>query len=257
MNMRKLFLSSSLVTVVMFAPMWSESVSAYAEPDEDDHSEQDYYTEENMGASQNYLLRDDQGSEVEQLQSELSNQGYAVQVDGTFGSETENAVKEYQSDQGLVVDGIAGPNTYQALEPDTSSNGDPSNEDSENQDPASSDSDIAATAESVLGTPYQWGGTTPDGFDSSGFINYVFDQNGIDVSRTHAEMWENDGEHVTSMSIGDVVFFEGTYDTTGASHSGIYIGDNQMIHAGSEGVVQADITSDYWQDHIIGTKTMQ
>ncbi|AXF56814.1 MULTISPECIES: NlpC/P60 family protein [Bacillaceae] len=257
MKMRKLFLSSSLVTVVMFAPMWSESASAYAEPDEDDHSVQDDYTEDNMGTSQTYLITDDQGSEVEQLQSELRNQGYTVQVDGVFGPETEDAVKEYQSDQGLVIDGIAGPNTYQALEPDTSSNGDPSNEDSENQDPASSDSDIVATAQSVLGTPYQWGGTTPDGFDSSGFINYVFDQNGIDVSRTHAEMWENDGEHVTSMSIGDLVFFEGTYDTTGASHSGIYIGDNQMIHAGNEGVVQADITSDYWQDHIIGTKTMQ
>ena len=172
-----------------------------------------------------------------------------------------------KSDQGLDRDGVAGSNTYQALAsdeapdtatdeaPDTSRNGEPSNENLENQD--SPASEIAATAESVLGTPYVWGGTTPDGFDSSGFINYVFDQNGIDVSRTHAEMWENDGEHVTSMSIGDLVFFEGTYDTTGASHSGIYIGDNQMIHAGSEGVVQADITSDYWQDHFIGFKTMQ
>ncbi|SDJ15400.1 NlpC/P60 family protein [Natribacillus halophilus] len=266
---RMLFLSSSLVTAVMFTPMWSENVSAYA-PDEDDPNAQDY-TEEDMDNSQPYLLKHDQGSDVEQLQSDLGDRGYNVQVDGIFGPETENAVKAYQSDQGLDRDGVAGSNTYQALAsdetldeepdtatdeaPDTSRNGELSNENLENQD--SSASEIAATAESVLGTPYVWGGTTPDGFDSSGFINYVFDQNGIDVSRTHAEMWENDGEHVTSMSIGDVVFFEGTYDTTGASHSGIYIGDNQMIHAGSEGVVQADITSDYWQDHFIGFKTMQ
>ncbi|QQK80048.1 C40 family peptidase [Salicibibacter cibi] len=272
----KILFSSSLITAVMFAPTWSESVSAYA-PGDDDSSGQD--VEENTGSSSgNYLLRNDQGSEVEQLQSDLSENGYTVQVDGIFGPETENAVKTYQSDQGLGVDGVAGPNTYDALASEESSsedasssydssngdesvsegsgNGDSSSEESENQDP-SSNSGIVATAESVLGTPYVWGGTTPDGFDSSGFINYVYDQNGIDVSRTHEEMWENDGEHVTSMNVGDLVFFEGTYDTSGASHSGIYIGDDQMIHAGSEGIVQADVTSDYWQDHFMGVKSMQ
>ncbi|QQK76653.1 C40 family peptidase [Salicibibacter cibarius] len=277
----KLFITSSLVTTVMFAPMWSASVSAYA-PDNGNSDGQAHTAENsNSGDSSTLHLRGDQGSGVEQLQSDLNEQGYTVQVDGLFGSETENAVKTYQNDQGLGVDGIAGPNTYDALSsgnasssdssddssaldessdeeastPENTSNDDPSNGDSDNENASSSS--IATTAESVLGTPYVWGGTTPDGFDSSGFINYVYDQNGIDVSRTHEAMWNNDGEHVTSPSIGDLVFFEGTYDTSGASHSGIYIGDNQMIHAGSEGIVQADITSDYWQDHFLGIKTMQ
>lgn len=261
---KRLFLSSSLVTAFMLAPTWDESVSAYA-PGSDDAGGQDY-TEDATDDSQTYLLRNDAGSDVEQLQSDLSEQGHIVQVDGIFGPETENAVKNYQDEQGLDVDGIAGPNTYDALASghsdsedavasENSSDDDASNGESENQEASSSG--IMETAESVLETPYVWGGTTPDGFDSSGFINYVYGQNGIDVSRTHEEMWENDGEYVTSPSNGDLVFFEGTYDTSGASHSGIYIGDNQMIHAGSEGVVQADITSDYWQDHFMGIKTMQ
>ncbi|SDI56988.1 NlpC/P60 family protein [Natribacillus halophilus] len=255
----KILFSSSLITAVMFAPAWSESVSAYAPGDEDSSGQN---VEENTGDSQNYLLRNDQGSEVEQLQSDLSTQGYTLQVDGIFGPETENAVEAFQSDQGLGIDGVVGPNTYDALSSDNSGSGDASasegsdNGESQTQD-SSSDSGIVATAESVLGTPYVWGGTTPDGFDSSGFINYVYDQNGIDVSRTHEAMWNNDGEHVTSPSIGDLVFFEGTYETSGASHSGIYIGDDQMIHAGSDGIVEADISSDYWQNHFLGVKSMQ
>src|SRR5699024_6535418 len=92
--------------------------------------------------------------------------------------------------------------------------------------------DAVATAESLVGSPYVAGGTTPSGFDSSGFINYVFNQQGKSLNRTHAGMWANDGQHVDSPSVGDVVFFDNTYKS-GVSHSGIYIGNNQMIHAGT------------------------
>src|SRR5699024_3928765 len=77
------------------------------------------------------------------------------------------------------------------------------------------------------------GGTTPSGFDSSGFVNYVFQQHGVDLNRTHADMWENNGTHEDNPQPGDVVFFEGTYKD-GVSHRGIYHRNGQMIHASTE-----------------------
>src|SRR5699024_910948 len=95
------------------------------------------------------------------------------------------------------------------------------------------------------------------GFDSSGFINYVFEQQGVNLSRTHAAMWANDGEQVDNPQPGDVVFFEGT-NGSGVSHSGIYIGNNQMIHAGTEDtgveVTSPESWNYYWADHYIGAK---
>src|SRR5699024_6497477 len=82
------------------------------------------------------------------------------------------------------------------------------------------------TAKSLIGSDYVSGGETPEGFDSSGFINYVFKQQGISLSRTHAGMWANDGVFVENGDLqrGDVVFFANTYKS-GVSHSGIYIGN--------------------------------
>nr|WP_255259929.1 NlpC/P60 family protein [Lentibacillus sp. CBA3610] len=71
--------------------------------------------------------------------------------------------------------------------------------------------------------------------------------------------WASDGVHVDSPSAGDVVFFEDTYNTGGASHSGIYIGNNQMIHAGTEdtGVEMTNMNIDYWQNRYLGAKSFQ
>ena len=70
-------------------------------------------------------------------------------------------------------------------------------------------------------------------------------------------MWANDGQHVDSPSVGDVVFFENTYKS-GVSHSGIYLGNNQMIHAGTpETGVEVTTPSAweyYWADKYIGAK---
>lgn len=115
-----------------------------------------------------------------------------------------------------------------------------------------------AIAQSLVGSPYQWGGTTPDGFDSSGFINYVFAQVGIQLDRTHAGMWANNGTFVDQPQPGDVVFFANTYKD-GVSHSGIYIGNNLMIHAGTEetGVEITSLDNSYWQQHYIGAKSFR
>src|SRR5699024_2037859 len=119
-------------------------------------------------------------------------------------------------------------------------------------------SDVVSTAHSLVGSPYAFGGTTPAGFDSSVFINYAFKEAGVHLSRTHEGMWENNGVHVDSPSVGDVVFFENTYKS-GVSHSGIYIGNNQMIHAGTSatGVEVTSMAIDYWDSRYIGAKSFQ
>src|SRR5699024_10990215 len=114
--------------------------------------------------------------------------------------------------------------------------------------------DAVTAAYSLLGTPYVFGGDNPDtGLDSSGFVNAAFSDKKL--SWTHAGMWANDGTRVSEPSPGDVVFFEGTYKN-GVSHSGVYIGNNQMIHAGTEatGVEVTSTEIGYWSDRYIGAK---
>ncbi|TDL33140.1 N-acetylmuramoyl-L-alanine amidase [Jeotgalibacillus sp. S-D1] len=109
--------------------------------------------------------------------------------------------------------------------------------------------EIVTTAKKYIGTPYLWGGTTPSGFDCSGYLNYVFDKHGIDLPRTTADIWSN-GKKVSSPKIGDIVMFE-TYKP-GASHGGIYIGDNQFIHSGDNGVEITSLSNSYWSKAYIG-----
>ncbi|APC48484.1 cell wall lytic activity [Virgibacillus halodenitrificans] len=112
--------------------------------------------------------------------------------------------------------------------------------------------DTVKTAHSVLGTPYKWGGSSPSGFDCSGFIQYVFQENGMTIPRTVNDVWNFAGP-VSSRSVGDLVFFE-TYKP-GPSHMGIYIGDGRFIHASeSRGVEISELTNTYWEPRYLGTK---
>lgn len=192
------------------------------------------------------------GSSINDLQSDLGSHGYDINVDGSFGPATRSAVQSFQKAQDLQVDGIAGKDTLNALN-DSSHKKDNNDSDSG----ASSDSAIS-TAKDLVGSPYVFGGTSPSGFDSSGFINYVFDKEGVNLSRTHDAMWVNDGKKVDDPSPGDVVFFENTYKS-GVSHSGIYLGNNEMVHAANEdkGVEVTSMDINYWSDKYIGAKSMQ
>ena len=109
---------------------------------------------------------------------------------------------------------------------------------------------IVSEAMKYLGVPYAWGGNTPIGFDCSGYVQYVLQQCGITIPRT-TELQVQVGNYISKASLrpGDLVFLQNTY-RTGVSHVGIYIGNNQMIHASSsKGVTISNLTSNYYMEH--------
>ena len=113
---------------------------------------------------------------------------------------------------------------------------------------------IYKEAQKYVGTPYVWGGSTPEtGFDCSGYVCWVYNQNGYDVGRTTANGLWNKSQHISEAEAkpGDLVFFEGTYDTPGKSHVGIYLGNGMMVSAGDP-IKYADIHSSYWQKYLSG-----
>ncbi len=108
-------------------------------------------------------------------------------------------------------------------------------------------------AEKYLGYPYVWGGSSPStSFDCSGFVCWVLNHsgNGWNVGRTTAEGLRQMCSIIprSEAKPGDLIFFQGTYDTAGASHIGIYVGNGMMIHCGNP-ISYASIESSYWQQH--------
>jgi cell wall-associated NlpC family hydrolase len=111
---------------------------------------------------------------------------------------------------------------------------------------------VVNEARAMIGSPYAWGGTSPNGFDCSGFIQYIFQSENVTIPRTVSEVW-NFAQPVDSPSIGDLVFFE-TYKP-GPSHMGIYIGNGEFIHAGeSNGVEITNLSNSYWEPRYLGAK---
>lgn len=116
-------------------------------------------------------------------------------------------------------------------------------------------------AEKYLGYPYVWGGASPStSFDCSGFVCWVINNcgNGWNVGRVTAEGLRSFCSYVSPEQAkpGDLIFFQGTYDTPGASHIGIYVGDNMMIHCGNP-IQYANINSAYWQEHFMAFGRIQ
>lgn len=108
-------------------------------------------------------------------------------------------------------------------------------------------------AEKYLGYPYVWGGSSPStSFDCSGFVSWVINNcgNGWSVGRQTANGLKNLCDIIppTEAKPGDLIFFQGTYATTGASHVGIYVGNGMMIHCGNP-ISYASVESSYWQEH--------
>jgi len=117
---------------------------------------------------------------------------------------------------------------------------------------------ILEVAYSLEGTPYRRGGSSPSGFDCSGYVSYVMAKHGMVLPRSSADMFRAvDKIEYHELTPGDLVFFT-TY-RAGASHVGIYVGDNTFIHAPSTGrTVSYDRLDDagYWQNRFIGAATV-
>lgn len=186
----------------------------------------------------------EEGEEVKVLQEQLAKAGYEVSIDGDFGLSTEKAVKAFQTDRGLEADGIVGALTYKALVG--------------RELPVSRSMSTNRTRRLVQealryqGVPYYFGGTTPNGFDCSGYTRYVYAQVGVTLPRM-ADSQYYDLPEVSELQVGDLVFFE-TYEP-GPSHVGIYIGNRQFVNASSSrGVVVDSLDSGYWSARYIGAR---
>ncbi len=214
-----------------------------------------------LSASAKLIYEGASGKAVTALQTKLAEFGYYEGVDGKFGPKTTSAVMAFQDAHGLKVDGIVGPETKAKLasgelttfseKADTSNKTEPE-PDSDDHEPSSNS--LIDSALALEGVPYQWGGTTPSGFDCSGFIQFVFAEHNKELPRTVKDMYQL-GQAVEQLQLGDLVFFT-TY-RSGASHAGLYIGNNQFIHAGSsQGVTISSLEQNYWSSRYIGAKRL-
>jgi cell wall-associated NlpC family hydrolase len=112
---------------------------------------------------------------------------------------------------------------------------------------------VADLAQQYIGSRYAWGGSSPAGFDCTGFVMYVFNQFGVSLPHNEAGQLSS-GERVATEELqpGDVLVFANTY-RRGLSHVGIYIGDGQFVHAVDErhGVQINNLSDGYWAPRLV------
>jgi peptidoglycan endopeptidase LytE len=171
------------------------------------------------------------GKAVIDLQKALKAKGYyTYKVTGVFGSITRSAVRDFQKDARIKVDGIAGPATLKKL----SSSSVKKSSSSRGEDRSSSSSssrkgsDVVAYAKKFIGIPYKYGGSSPKtGFDCSGFTSYVYKHFGVKLPRSSRDQLKV-GTSVSRSNLkpGDLVLFGNP-----VHHVGIYVGNDQYIHA--------------------------
>lgn len=126
---------------------------------------------------------------------------------------------------------------------------------------SSSSSDIVAAAKQYLGTRYVYGGSSPSGFDCSGFTMYIYGKFGYSLPHSATSQWQSGlGTKIwgiNALQAGDLVFFCDPSRSNGkaCSHAGIYIGNGQFIHSSSSssgGVIISDLTSGYYNNYFVG-----
>lgn len=213
------------------------------------------------------------GHDVLLLQQKLTEIGYSLgKADGVFGKSTEQAVAQFQRDQNIRVTGIVNAATWRALKTakkrpwganvqppattdDTPIVKAPLAPNNVPILPRAKVTTLIQTAKNYIGTPYTFGGTTPKGFDCSGYLQYVFAKNGISIPRLADDQYKlgTRTKSTSQLEPGDLVFFT-TYEP-GPSHCGIYLGSGNFIHASSSKGVRIDaLSNSYWQPRYIGGK---
>ena len=189
----------------------------------------------------------DQGVEIAEFQGVLVGLGYDVVADGDYGPATVEAVKDFQRKCGMEADGMVGQATYAML-----MGGRQMPEVSRGNNYVSRR--IVQSAIQYIGVPYVFGGTSPYGFDCSGYVQYVFANCGMSLPRAADDQYEiGIPLEQPELRTGDLVYFS-TY-TYGASHVGIYLEDGRFIHASSSrGVTIDSLYDDYWVETYIGAR---
>ncbi|WP_026693368.1 LysM peptidoglycan-binding domain-containing protein [Peribacillus kribbensis] len=125
------------------------------------------------------------------------------------------------------------------------------------QDPAVNVNALLNKAKKYIGVPYVYGGTTPSGFDCSGFVYYVYNQAGYKIQRQSSASYFSTGKPVSVPAPGDLVFFSGTTGGKEISHMGIYMGDGQFIHANSDkGIEITSVNVSYYKNRLLGYKRL-
>ena len=180
----------------------------------------------------------DKGWKVKQAQQYLLKLGYDPGgTDGKFTKTTRKSIRSFQKKYKLKETGNLDNATYEELKWQAEAKEYGGNVAS---------TKILKTAAQYRGVPYVFGGTTPNGFDCSGYVQYVFAKNGIRLTRT-ADTQALEGKFVSRKNLkpGDLVFFT-TYEP-GASHVGIYAGNNLFWNAtSSRGIMLSNLYDSYW-----------
>ncbi|PFM74487.1 hypothetical protein COJ46_23435 [Bacillus sp. AFS077874] len=153
-------------------------------------------------------------------------------------------------------DSVSTPATKSSSNSDSksSSNSDSNSKpksDSNDDGPAATGNSLVDYALQFQGVPYVFGGTSPSGFDCSGFIWYVYSHNGYGISRGNVKTYWSNATKISSPQPGDLVFLQNTY-INGPSHMGIYIGGNKMVHAGSKGISVISLSNSWVRSHFLG-----
>ncbi|MDF2840202.1 MAG: hypothetical protein K0Q99_974, partial [Clostridia bacterium] len=175
---------------------------------------------------------------------------YTVEPTSNYDEATIEAVNKFQTAIGLNATGIVDKATLLKL--NTSSD---SQSTSRSNSEHEAGSKIVAYAKKFLGAPYKWGASNGKSFDCSGYVMYVFKNFGIKLGHGADDQFSVGTKIAKAdLQLGDTVFFT-TYKK-GASHVGIYVGDNKFIHASSSGgnVMITDLGTKYYASRYLGAR---
>ena len=200
-----------------------------------------------IASASGFYRSGDRGTDIESIQMRLKDLGFYKQaVDGIYGEGTVLAVQKFQQVRGIDVDGVVGVNTYKLL--------------MGRDIPVSRAAVIAKIRKIIqesfqyLGVPYVFGGTSTNGFDCSGFTQFIFAEASVALPRMADAQYEvGYSVAVSQLQAGDLVFFE-TYEE-GPSHCGIYIGGGKFISAtSSRGIAIDQLSNSYWNERHLGAR---